>query len=226
MATKTTNTEHFIKHHEQDGNVLCVQQNGQCMVAVELKDTDPEQDSAFELATTNAFNALDIFMVKNDIGMTSAELFSGLHIKIGDGLTESGGQAFAEENRIIFDRQKSIMSLSEAEAFLVGEGVLNPGDWTKALPSDSVDRQGTCLEYNLIHEMAHILDGQGDGAKYHRIPVTESPTKYGEVKEKECFAECFTHLVLGQEISEVARETILTQLREKASRISVGAAHS
>jgi hypothetical protein len=42
--------------------------------------------------------------------------FVGLYIKIGDNLTGSGGEAFADKNAIVlFGRARTLLSLEEAE---------------------------------------------------------------------------------------------------------------
>jgi len=136
------------------------------------------------------------------LGKSAKKLLAPLTIKIGDNLTDSGGQAFAEKNLILFDAGKNKMSLQAAEDLLAGHKVLKKGDWTSVLMS-SKDKPWSCLTYQLIHELGHIVDGQvDDGNQYRRVDAKGSPTLYGTGKSSEAFAELFTYWVFGAEIAE------------------------
>lgn len=120
----------------------------------------------------------------------------GVTVRIGSGLVDGGGEARAEENLILLDREKMGMSLQDAEDLLVQMEMYNPGERTKTLP-DVKDMPFSCLIYELVHETGHIADGKLPGPKYSRASSELSPTKYGKQNERESFAEIFTYWVLG-----------------------------
>ena len=153
-------------------------------------DASPEERAILEKALERGLAKLDAFFDGK-----FSETFAGLHLHVGDGLTKSGAEAFPEENKIVFDRTKMMMSPEEAA------------------------KPGSCLEYTLIHEVGHLVDEQSPGNKRHRVQATESPTKYGRVpdeyhdeKDHEAFAEGFTYMVYGKPVSRImetaVRETV------------------
>ena len=107
--------------------------------------------------------ALDLIGAK----LTPEQLkkLAGVVISVGENLTESGGRADAENNTVVLDKIKNNFSLSEVEPWLVEQGFLNPGDWTKTMAEDSVNSKWSTLTYQLIHELGHIVDGRSVGDK-------------------------------------------------------------
>lgn len=136
---------------------------------------------------------------------------SGVTVRIGNGLVDGGGEASAEENLILLDREKMGMSLQDAENLLVRMGMFNPGERVKTLP-ESKDKPFSCLVYELVHEMGHIADGKLPGPKYKRANAELSPTKYGKQNKWEAFAEIFTYWVTGCPQANAAEKLIKTTL--------------
>ncbi len=172
-------------------------------------DANPEETLILKNACQKAFERLDRLF-----GGRFADISRDLRIQIGDGLTESGGQTVLSENKILFDRQKMLLSLAEAEKQLAG--VLDPGDWTGVMSAKDAARSGSCMEYNFIHEIAHILaQTDGDEASYHRIDSSESPTRYGRQPDKfsrkkdhEALAEGFTYITFGRPVGKPMQAAI------------------
>ena len=130
-----------------------------------------------------------------------------LLIEIADNITESGGEARAEEDRILFDYEKMKLSLQESEDILVAEGYIEPGERTKVLP-DIKDKRWSSLVYDMVHELAHVIDGKMSGDKYERLDPKLAPTKYGKRNAREAFAEAFTYWVFGQPVDPEAERAI------------------
>ena len=79
---------HFETHHSDNGEVvMCLQSDGQCSVLVEI-DANEEEQEMFIANTQKSLDLLDKFFDGK-----FADIFTGLHIKIGDGLVEGGAQA-------------------------------------------------------------------------------------------------------------------------------------
>jgi hypothetical protein len=131
----------------------------------------------------------------------------GTKVFIDNGLTEGGGVANAEEKTILLDSEKNKLSLQKAEDYLVQEGYLNQGDWTKAIPQQK-DEEWSCLTYQTIHEVGHLVDFLAEGESYKRLEGHHSPTKYGESGPVEAFAEAFTYWILDQDIDPEADSII------------------
>ncbi len=150
--------------------------------------------------------ALDLIGAK----LTPEQLkkLAGVVISVGENLTESGGRADAENNTVVLDKIKNNFSLSEVEPWLVEQGFLNPGDWTKTMAEDSVNSKWSTLTYQLIHELGHIVDGRSVGDKYMRLDPSLSPTKYGSEDASEAFAEAFAHYVLGAPTGEAVKDVL------------------
>lgn len=204
IETLTESPVHFEEKHTSGGEIICMQREHQCSIAVEITGASPEEEQILADNSKQALEKLDSFF-----GGQFAELFSGLHIKVGDGLTEGGAQAIPKENRIVADREKMLMSAARAEKILIEMGYLLPGERTNVM-GGLKDQLGSVLQYELIHEVGHLLDEQTpDGLARKRISPEHSPTKYGrevddwhDHKDHEAFAEGFTHMVLGGEVSE------------------------
>lgn len=144
--------------------------------------------------------------VKERFGDKAEALLEGVQIVIGDGLTESGGEADHDSRTIILDSEKNRMSLVDAEAQLVEQGFLNPGDWTKALP-DVKDKPWSLVQYNVVHELGHLLGVS--------LPKQFAPTRYGLEQENEAFAEAFAHIVYGAPIDPEAEVCVRAVIESK-----------
>jgi len=199
------NPKHFEEHHEGDSSFICMQDRGACSVLLEFSDEQKELLPILEQAAEMGLIKLDEFF-----GGDFARLFSGLHIKFSE--YPGGGEAFKDTNEIIFDSRRMAMSLVEAEAQLVEQGVLNSGDWTSTVDPSYASEPGSCLYYNLIHEVGHLLDERAEDGSWQGIPTDQSPTKYGSLKRNEAGAEAFTYLVLGQTISQEAEERMTERI--------------
>lgn len=161
------------------------------------KDNEPSPDWAIELAKSKVQAALgETFPVAGE-----------LLIEIADDITESGGEARAEEDRILFDYEKMKLSLQESEDTLVAEGWIEAGERTKVLPNIK-DKPWSSLVYDLVHELGHIIDGKAPGKVYKRLDPQAAPTKYGGRNGREAFAEAFTYWVFEQPISVEAEQAV------------------
>lgn len=208
--------EHFSEvHHENGEALMCMSSGGECRVFVEvMPGYSPEEEQRLIESTTWALEAVDQFT-----GGGVTEIFTGLHIKLGEDETESGG-AFPEENTIVLNGRKMLLSVAEMRR------VSGSYDDEELADFPDVDRPGGAMEYTLVHEMGHILDGHGaDGKHPFRVSPDESPTNYGRTPDKyhdekyhEAFAEGFAHAVYGMPVSETmettVRETIDARLQE------------
>lgn len=213
--------DHFEEYHTIDSEIICMQHNDQCCIQVEIIDTNPEEQAVLASAAESALKKLDSFFDKR-----FAELFSGLRIRIGDGLVRGGAEALPKENLILADRRKMLMSVADAEVKL--SEYADPGDWSSVMGEQEAAAAGSSLEYNIIHETGHLLDEQTSGPVRHRVNPSESPTKYGRVaddwheeKAHEAFAEGFTYMVYGSQVSETMEKAVRDTL--KARVIAEGA---
>lgn len=204
---------HFEEHHLENGEVvICMQHNGECSVLTEIT-APPEEEKLLASNAQEALERLDQFF-----GGRFSEIFPGLHIKIGDGLVEGGALADAPNNRVLADRQKMQLSLKESEELL--REAFEPGERTRVMSDEDAAKPGSVLQYELIHELGHILDEQTPGPVGKRVDASESPTKYGRVPDKwhenkdhEAFAEGFTHMVFGAEVSEAMKDAVLAAVQ-------------
>lgn len=212
IETISTNPDHFDTHHENDETIVCMQHAGTCSVLVEVDGT-PEQQAVLERASEKALQKLDAVF-----GGRFAEAFSGLHIKFGQ--YEDGGEAHQEKNEITFDIEKMSMSLADAENHLVEQGVLNPGDWTRTMSEEEAAEPGSCLTYNLVHEVYHLIDERAEDGSWTGIDTSQSPTKYGTTKRNEAGAEAFTYMVFGQPIDPMAQSVVQGRIETKVTTIS------
>jgi hypothetical protein len=222
VLPQTQAPEHFELHYEDNGEAtICMTHGGACALLVEVMDGyTPEEEQQLIDSTVRALEAIDR-LTQDKTG----EIFRDLHIKIGEDLAWGGARALAEENQVVLNGRKMLLSIAEMRTV--------SGAYDKSeLQNDSIeeDRPGGALEYTLVHEMAHILDGRTvSGNPYHRIAASESPTKYGrepdeghsENKGHEAFAEGFAHMVYGIAVSPametVIQETLEMRLNEVAS---------
>lgn len=212
--------EHFSEvHHENGEALMCMSSGGECRVLVEvMPGYSPEEEQQLIASTTGALQAIDQFT-----GGKAADIFTGLHIKIGEDVAEGGAKAVAEENAVLLNGRKMLLSVAEMRQL---SGAYRDEELA-GFPDEQ--RPGGALEYTLVHEIGHVLDGQTKtGEAYHRVAASESPTKYGretdewhaDNKDHEAFAEGFAHAVYGMPVSETmeatVRETIGARLREIA----------
>lgn len=210
--------EHFSEvHHENGEALMCMGSNGECRVLVEvMPGYSPEEEQQLIASTTGALQAIDQFT-----GGKAADIFTGLHIKIGEDVAEGGAKAIAEENQVLLNGRKMLLSVAEMRQV---SGAYSDEELA-GFPDEQ--RPGGALEYTLVHEIGHVLDGQTKtGEAYHRVAASESPTKYGreadewhgDNKDHEAFAEGFAHAFYGMPISETmeatVRETIDARLQE------------
>ena len=214
---KPAHPEHFDVHHEDGEAVMCMSSDGECRVLVEIMPGyTPEEEQQLISSTTSALEAVDHFT-----GGRAVDIFTGLHIKLGEDETQSGG-AFPKENLVVLNGRKMLLSVAEMRTV---SGSYN--DEELADFSD-VNRPGGALEYTLVHEMGHILDGVGaDGKHPFRVSPNESPTNYGRVPDKyhdekyhEAFAEGFAHAVWGMPISETMETTVRETIDARAQEIA------
>ena len=215
---KPENPNHFSEvHHENGEALMCMSSGGECRVLVEvMAGYSPEEEQQLIASITSALEAIDQFT-----GGRAADIFTGLHIKIGEDVAEGGAKAVAEENQVLLNGRKTLLSVAEMKQI---SGAYSDEELA-GFPDEH--RPGGALEYTLVHEMGHVLDGQTKtGEAYHRAAASESPTKYGreadqwhsDNKDHEAFAEGFAHAVYGMSISEkmemTVRETIESRSRE------------
>ncbi len=177
---------------------------------------DKVQRTALEESSKKAFSVLDRFL-KTEFSTSSAELFAGTEIHIADCLTSSGGEAFVRQGIIVFDPKKMSMSLLESESYLVNQGVLKPGDWTGVMTEAEAHAPASCLEYNILHELGHMLGDEHITGN----EIEGSPTKYGKTKPKEALAEAFVHLFYGMELSKNMSDHLRQLIRQRAIGVQI-----
>ena len=209
--------EHFSDvHHENGEALMCMSSGGECKVLVEvMPGYSPEEEQQLIESTTRALEAVDQFT-----GGRAAEIFTGLHIKLGEDETESGG-ALPGENTIVLNGRKMLLSVAEMRR------VSGSYDDEELADFPDVDRPGGAMEYTLVHEMGHILDGHGvDGKHPFRVSPEESPTNYGRTPDKyhdekyhESFAEGFAHAVWEMPISETMGEAVSEAVNARVQKI-------
>lgn len=216
---KSEHTEHFDVHHENGEALMCMSSGGECRVTVEVvAGYSPEEEQRIITSTTSALEAINHFT-----GGRAADIFTGLHIKIGEDVTPGGAKAIAEKNRVLLNGRKMLLSVSEMKQV---SGAYSD-DELAGFPDEH--RPGGALEYTLVHEIGHVLDGQTKAGKaYHRVDASESPTKYGREfddwhktnKDHEAFAEGFAHLVYGMPTSKTIETAVRETIDARAQEIT------
>lgn len=212
ILSRLADPAHFEEYHQENSEImLCTAKDGECRILAEIAaDYSPEQQQQFVELVTASLEAIDRF-----VGGHAADIFAGLHIKVGENLVDGGAKAYAEENRVFLNGQKMLLSVIAMREV--------SGAYTDSELCDfpGLDQPGGALRYTLVHELGHILDGQTKaGRPYHRIDPGESPTGYGRTDENgtEAFAEGFAHAVYDMQVSErmqeVVRATCDARLRE------------
>ncbi len=210
--------EHFSEvHHENGEALMCMSSGGVCRVLVEvMPGYSPEEQQQLIESTTRALEA-----VNQLTSGRAAEIFTGLHIKLGEDETESGG-AFPDENTIVLNTRKMLLSLAEMRR------ISGSYDDEELADFPDVERPGGALEYTLAHEMGHILDGHGaDGKHPFRVSPDESPTQYGRIPDEyhdekyhEAFAEGFAHMAWGMSVSEAMEAAVREAIDERLQEIT------
>lgn len=208
---------HIESEHSQSETLFCLVNGGECAVTVDIS-ANPEEQATLQAALIPAIEKLDEFF-----GGSFAERFKGLETEIGDGLTDGGAEAFGDQNRIVMDRQKMLMTVREEDAHLAELGLAQAGDRLRAVPPELHDKPAAFYEF--IHEIGHVIEEQADidKPKEQRLQraaglADESPTQlYGQdpSRPQEAFAEAFAHMVLGQpvepEMAAIVNQAIIDQ---------------
>lgn len=218
LITQKDNPIHFETFHANDGETMvCLGDSNDCQIGVEI-DAGYDQDEIQQLieSTKIALDTVDQYTEGK-----AGEIFGGLQVKISEGDTIGGGQAEADVNQIVLNGRKMLLSIAQMRQ---ASGAYSE-DELSSFPDQH--KPGGALEYTLVHEMGHVLDGQTQaGVPYHRVPANESPTQYGQKpdqwnsqnKDHEAFAEGFAHAVYGMPISQVMedalQETISSRIKE------------
>lgn len=221
VETLAAEPDRFETSREDAETIVSMLHEGERAVSVEITGTTEER-LVLEDATKDALTRLDAYFESHDADFS--EVFAGLDVRIADD-GERGGKALPAENRIVLDKQSMLMSLSEAEALLVKEGILEAGDYTRVMDDDEADKPGSSLVYTFIHELGHLVDEQSEGDKRHRVAPAQSPTKYGrepdafhEEKDHEAFAEGFVYDVLGASVTPEMKEAVAKTVALRSAR--------
>lgn len=169
-------------------------------VTVEFQGT-PEE--AYRAAIDEGIARLSQFF-----GGQWPDALSNMKIVVDNGLIEGGALAVPEENKIILDKDKNSMSLSEAERYVMTQTdyEIEEGEMTSLSPYP--DQPFSSATTNIVHESAHILDWKSPGNKYNRLETKYSPSVYGKRGPHEAFAVAFTDYVFGKEIPPEAQLAI------------------
>lgn len=140
---------------------------------------------------------------------STKEMFGDVSLYLADGVISGGGQAFGRENMIVVSPSKMTMNLPEVEAMLDANGTYRKGD-----RSELVDHPGdhAGIEFDIVHEFGHILaykaHGNYDG-KFVELNPAEAPTRYGQAKVREDYAESWMYLVYGKLENEPRRSRLI-----------------
>jgi len=193
---------HIESKHDGSEAVFCLVHGGECGVTVEIR-ANPEEQKVLEEALLTAMEQLDQFFEGR-----FAELFKGLEIEVGDNLTAGGGEAFGEDNKVVLDRKKMLMTIRDADTMLAENGEANQGDKLRAVPESLHDMSAAV--YEVVHEIGHIVEERADIdlPKDQRLKratglTDKSPTNLymqDPHKPQEAFAEGFAHKVFGNQI--------------------------
>jgi hypothetical protein len=184
-------------------------------------DAEPDERKKLETALLISVEYLDRFFEGR-----FAALFKGLRIEVGDNITESAGEAFGAENKIVLDRQKMLMTVREADAFLARSGLTKQGDRLRAVPENLHDMPVAAYEF--VHEVGHIMHDQSEihlaAGKRRPTPsdlASKSPTHLymqDPARANEAIAEGFAYLVFSKKIDpdlEIAIRQSMKQLMQR-----------
>ena len=207
---------HIETKHDSEKAMFCLVLDGECGVTVEI-DASPEEQEVLEPALLKAVEQMDIFFDGK-----FAELFRGLEIKVGDGLTEGGGEAFAEKNLVVLDRSKMLLSIREADEIIAQIGMSKVGDRLASVPDDLSEM--SVAVYEVVHEIGHIVEGRADShlpkeQRYKRAEglTDKSPSHLylqDPNKPHEAFAEAFAHMVYERDVDEGLRAVVVEAIDE------------
>lgn len=142
-------------------------------------------------------------LLDDKLGDSMKQQLTTVTVKIGPDIVDGGGEARAEEDLVLLNSSKVVLSLQQSEDLLVEAGYFEPTERTRTLP-DIKGQPWSTLVYELVHEFGHVVDYHMPGEPYNRIRPELSPTKYGKKSAHEAFAEMFTYWVFGQEVSSEA----------------------
>ncbi len=120
---------------------------------------------------------------------------------------DHGAHVDFEHKEIACNRDDAAMSLQESEDFLVGKGIIEPGDTTTLLRSIK-DNPWSTLVSELVHEYGHVLDKNSGGAAYRRLDPSLSPTKYGSKESHEAFADAFRIWIFDGKLNDEAKKAV------------------
>lgn len=213
--------KNFEVKHDNGETIICHSSSENCQILTEvMPGYSPEEKKLIIDTSIATLQAVDKYCQ----GL-SADIFSGLHVVIGEDLAGGGGEAIVEENRIVLNGRKMLISLNDMRR------VSGSYSENELVDFPDPDSPASALQYTLVHEVGHILDWYTEsGQPYHRIPAEESPTSYGRTtdqwhtdsKDHEAFAEGFAHAVYGVPISEamagVVKRTVEARAREVAEK--------
>lgn len=211
--------ENFDVQHKDGEAFMCMSSGDECRILVEIvADYSPEEEQQLIASTASALEAIDRFTDGK-----ATDIFTGLYIKIGENVVEGGAKAVAEENQVILNGRKMLLSVAEMKQV---SGAYSDEELVN-FPDEH--QPGGALEYTLVHEIGHILDGQTKtGEAYHRVTADESPTKYGrevdkwhsDNKDHEAFAEGFAHAVYGMPITEVMQSAVRKAIDDRLQEMA------
>lgn len=138
-------------------------------------------------------------------------IFDGLRIAILEEGVEGGGQVDAARRYMQMNYRNNLLSVREAEAFLVRRGDFNPGERVRLVADP--DKPAGVFPVELTHEVGHIV-GEMAGMD---LSADKSPTKYGLRAAHEAFAEAFLYFVytypLEEEVANRVKAAIFTVTR-------------
>lgn len=221
VLNKQEHPVHFSEHHADNGDVLiCMGDDSQCSVSVEIANGyDVEQVAVLTTASRETLTAIDKLLEGR-----STKAFAGLRIKIGEGLTEGGGEAKVPENEVVLSGAKMLMTLAQMRE-VVDE--YDPGDLRGGVIPD--DEPGGALKYTLAHEIMHVAAGHVDANDpTHPGLSVESPTKYGrepdkwhDSKDNEALCDGFAHMVWQIPVTDVMRAAVTQTINERTADVSV-----
>lgn len=183
-----------LRYEGNSASFGLVYEGARC-VSVDMAGS-PEEQASLKSALEAGFEQLNTFFEGN-----FTQLFKGLEIQVDDGLTKGGGQAFGRENRIVFDRQKMLMPLAKADAYLAQQGYMDSGDRLRAVPPEFHDKP--CIAYEVVHEIGHILQERSGVSLPDGLAALSPSNLYNRdpTKPHEAFAEGFAYMVFGHPVA-------------------------
>lgn len=208
---------HFSEYHADNGDTLiCMGDNNQCSISVEIASGyNAEQVAILTTASRETLAAIDKLLEGR-----STKAFAGMRVRIGEGLTEGGGEAKVSENEVLLSGTGMLMSLAQMRE-VVDE--YDPGDLRGgAIPEDE---PGGALKYTLAHEIMHVAAGHVNANDpTHPGLSAESPTRYGrepdkwhDSKDNEALCDGFAHMVWQMPVTETMRLAVMQTISERTA---------